>query len=332
MRYATPLHQMFLDSFESEKKLRHLSEEINQQIKNQLASLFAMTELKDFEQKKSLDELLWLSRALSYLNLGIRNDFKSTDFSVILLEKIDQIENELLDKQIKLKVEVDSKILTFADCFAISNAFEALLKGVHSSIGSAGNLNIKLEEREESINLWAFWDAERGGSSFSSLCFQVATAIFESHGGKLQENSLSPSTKTWELCLPIQSQKKDSSHLYFEKRRFPRVKVDLKAQVSWVGSSDVLSPGARSFGGLIPILSEGGALLVVSDPLPQELKKGAILSLNVFISSQTQFCVSEARLVDVQQESNDFRLGIEFLKLDNKAKKLLAALVMAHAS
>jgi hypothetical protein len=251
---------------------------------------------------------------------------------VILLEKIDQIESELLDKQVKLKVEVDSKILTLADCFAISNAIEALVKGIQLSIRSAGNLNLKLEEKEESIILWASWEAERGDSSFPSLCFQVAATIFESHGGKLKENPMSSSMKTWELSLPIKSQKKNSSNLYFEKRRFPRVKVDLKAQVSCVVSPDGRLPVPISFAGLIPILSEGGALLVVSAPLPQELKKGDVLSLNVFMSSHTQFCVSEARLVDVQQDSNDLRLGVEFLKLDNRAKKLLAALVMAHAS
>lgn len=332
MKPARPIQELFLDSFESEKKLRHFSEEINQQIKNHLAVLFVFFEKnhRSKEEIKSLNELLWLSRSLGYSSSGIRKNFKLTDVSSLFLEQMENTEAEFQDKQVKPSIEVESELSSFSDPVAISHAFQALLKGIYSSSISGGSLGLKLEQKGQGITILANWKTGGDVSPFSSLCFQLAIHIFEAHGGQLINSQISRLESVWELLLPCELHPTHKSPLYLEKRRFPRVCLDLEARVGLFSETrNSFETGGR---GRIEVISEGGALLIIAERALSKPKRGQDLTLQILIPAQSGFVVKKARVVDIQRDSEEFRLGLEFIECDGEAKKMLAALVKTHAS
>lgn len=323
MRQANQIQQMFLDSFEAEKRLRRLSETINHQIKDQLAILLVHS-AKDttfFEGTQPEKELLWLSRSLSFLNVGIRKDFKLTDISAICLQQLAEREPEFLDKKIKLNIEVESNSSLFADPFSIIHAFNSLFRGIQYSLVSSGHLNFKMEEKSNELILRASWNEIDSISTFASLCFETAEFIFESHGGALKVQHTSQPMALWELNLPLQKQSEKAPPFYLEKRRFPRVWVDLAAQV-----------GPDQHVGQIRVLSEGGALVELHAGATSKLEIGDSLSLKIAIPPRGLFELGKVRVADVKLRSEQLHLGVEFGQLDQNMKNLLAALVKVHAS
>lgn len=339
MKSSPAIQKLFSESFESEKKLRYFSQEINQQVRNQLAVILA--ESDDLRNRiaiqKSVKEILWLNRSLNYLSSGIKQDFKLTDFTQVCLNQIEKFESEMELKKIQLDIEVESSLSTFADSFAVTHAFESLFKGVLSCLGEEeGKLKLCLVSHPKSLQIQAYWSHSSGLlkplSNYSSLCFQVASFLFESHGGQVKNWQQSERKGIWELSLPVEKNtSKPSSNptaLYREKRRFLRVGVDLECEVSLLSP-----PGTAATFGQVRVVSEGGALIALKCDNLSHLGIGNSISLKIAIPTQDPLTLSEVKIVDIKRSTvEEIQIGLEFLKLDEKVKKILAALVQVHAS
>jgi len=334
MKSSPAIQKVFSESFESEKKLRYFSQEINRQVRNQLAFLLAESNdlLNRIAIQKSVEEILWLNRSLNYLTSGIKQDFKLTDFTQVCLNQIEKFESEMELKKIQLDIEVESSLSTYADSYAVAHAFESLFKGIFSCLGEEGKLKLCLVSHLQSLEIQAYWSHSscllKPLSAYSSLCFQVANFLLESHGGQVKNWQQSEKKGIWELSLPVEKNTSNPTALYREKRRFLRVGVDLDCEVS-----PLSPPGTAATFGQVRVVSEGGALIALKGDNLSHLGIGNSISLKISIPTQDPLTLSEVKIVDIKRSTvEEIQIGLEFLKLDEKVKKILAALVQVHAS
>lgn len=345
MKTPSVLQTLLTQSFESERSLRHFSSLASQELITLLAS--ALGDLENSEKssertKKTLERAIFLSRNLRYFSSGARADFALTDLSQLVFDCLQLRESEFQKKNISLEVRVESTVFALVDPLALEQAILNCLDfaSSHSTPGSQVGVNLQVINQGLQLSLALEGDAkdEAGeklplqhtalenleASKLGLLGLTVASVIAEAHSGVFQTLK-SPSEGTLLLFqVPIDARMNKQPHLFREKRRYQRVRVDF---------SGVLSSGTgQSFPGRVTVLSAGGCFVALSRDVVSRLSVGDSVSLEIQTDADHSLSIPTARVANTHPTGENSGVGLEFLELDLKAKNLLATLVKAHAS
>lgn len=345
MKTPSVLQTLLTQSFESERSLRHFSTLASQELISLLASALGDLEApgNSFEStKNSLERAIFLSRNLRYFSSGARADLSLTDLSQLVLDCVQLREHAFQKKNISLEVRVESSVFGLVDALAIEQAILNCLDFAfsQSEVGSqvAFNLQVVNQGLQFSVGLEGASKDGAGekhplqptaleqleASNLGLLGLTVASVIAEAHSGTFQCFKSKEEGTQLLLQLPFDARMNKQPHLFREKRRHQRVRVDF---------SGVLSSGTgQSFPGRVTVLSAGGCFVALSQDVVSKLSVGDSVSLSIQTDADHLLSIPLARVANTHPTGENSGVGLEFLELDLKSKNLLAALVKAHAS
>ena len=345
MKKLSTLHTILTQSFESERSLRHFSTLASQELITLLASALGDLENSEtsFEKtKSSLERAVFLSRNIRYFSSGVRADCSLTDLSQLVFDCIHLRENDFQKKNISLEVRVESSVFGLVDAVAVEQAVLNCLDfaSSQSEVGSQVGVNLQVENQglQLSFSLEGSSKEETGeglplqptafenlqASNLSVLGLTVASVIAEAHSGTFQCLKSPQEGTQLLLQLPFDARVNKQPHLFREKRRYQRVRVDFSGALS--------SESGQSFPGRVTVLSAGGCFVALGQEVVSQLKCGDSVSLSLQTDADHVLSIPLARVANTHPTGENSGVGLEFLELDLKAKNLLATLVKAHAS
>jgi len=343
MKNPSALHTLLTQSFEAERSLRQFASLASQELITLLVS--ASEDLNSETQldsaKSALERAIFLSRNLRYFSTGARSDFSLTDLSQLVFDCLHSKEKDFQKKNISLNVQVESTVFGLVDALAVEQALLNLFDFASNHATPNSELDLSLQVVSQGLQFTLTFEDAPNSDSSASLPFQpvaleniegqnlyrlglhVSSAIAKWHSGTFYcFKSLSEGTQ-FLIEFPFDS-RMNKPHLFREKRRFQRVKVDFPAEVQ-------LSGGNR-LKGKVTVLSTGGAFFASSHTGLEGIRTDEKLSLQIQTDTDHTLSISVARVANTQVSGENSGLGLEFIELDAKAKNLLAALVKAHAS
>jgi hypothetical protein len=346
MKNKSALQTLLTQSYESERSLRHFSYIASSELSTLLASALGELETADSKKeieaaKKATERALFITKNLRYFSINSRPTTELTDLTQLVLDAVSTVENELRNTNTQFNVQVEASVFAIVDPIAFEQALLNLLYYSAQEIGEGvegGIVHLQLQVLSNGIHINVSNETNEvdpiaelapmvveslGNDSMSVLGLQVARTILEAHSGKLAVfRSLSEGTHL--ICeIPFDS-RINKPHLHHEKRRFKRVSVSFKAEIT---TAEQVTFPCR-----ISILSLGGVFAAMSHESVARFRVENRIFLKIFTHSQTQIEIPLARIANTHPWGENSGVGIEFLSLDSKAKNLLAALLKAHAS
>ena len=354
MKNPSALQTLLTQAYESEKNLRHFNKLASQEMNTLLATLLGELEtakeapnkaewLQQIQAAEHVAHraLFWI-RNIHYFTSGISPQMELVDLSNLVFKVLEKLEGEYQRFQIEVEAKIEDSIFCLVDPYAIEQALLNLLAFPLQSGQSARKVNLSLRTFPSGIrlNFEVFTSAqdalvtqplqfrplalEHLTSEVAPLLgLQVCHSILEAHSGKFSCLQTSPEELEIMLELPLDA-RLNKPHLHQEKRRFPRVAVNLPGRL--------LSRTRSPLPVRVMVLSTGGAFVAASQEWVQSVQVEDRIALTILPETSSPIEITEARVANLRLQGEQSGLGLEFVQLNQKAKNLLAALVKAHAS
>ncbi len=283
----------------------------------------------------AVERALRLTKNLKYFAEQTALSIEPVDFSETVLEVSEWLENKLETRNINLKTVAESPMVIMIDEDALRHVLLNLLELACASqedgqialslkkIKSTIEVKIRYKEKEP-LEFYSETDAirlSRNHSFTDPISLMVCNTIIESHGGLInfkKENG----ERIITIELPFDGKNREVAK-YHPKRRFKRVKVDLPAQIELNGY-----PLVRT---TICTLSQGGAFMLFPPLKNHDYPKRDDLGKLVihYFDNQT-LGISKLRVSSSCEVGPLPGIGVEFLELSTKSKKIISSLVNGY--
>jgi len=342
--------------YNSEKHLRKFCTVTSHELSNVLGALageldFALTSNVSPEKKERAMEIALhaaeraqtLALNLRYFAVHTRLDMHTVDVSQLALDTLDIVEKELERKKIEFTVLVDAGTVAVLDSGAIQQVLLNLLNNAGFAMPEGGKLGLTLRQLPKTIELKIsdtgvgipgdkidhifepyFFAHDRGPAESLGLGLAVSKALVEAHGGELHVESTENEGTTFTVSLPF-----DPSiprpNPFAEKRKHRRVAASLPVVVGMDGAKETYRTELIT-------LSVGGCFILLPDGTARLPEANATLSLQIFHYGTQVLDIPKARVVNLCRVGLNSGMGVEFVDISPKAKKVLEALVKSHAS
>lgn len=341
----------------AEKNLRLFSDATAQELSTVLATVvgeleFALTATGPQKERSvgvainAAERALGLARNLRYFSLHTKLTSQVIDLSQVLLDSVELVEKELELAEIKIAVLAEASTYCRADAGAIQQIILNLLSHARKALPSGGKITLSLRQQQDQIEIKCSDNGPGMNDSelerafephpnsdpnagivpqASGLGLAVSKALIEAHGGNIALASRVGTGTVVTLHLPY-DQRLERPDNFSEERRFRRIHLNLPVQL-------LLSRGQATINSEISTLSIGGCFALISEPgsgpLP-ELNDSVSLRIKYF--GDEYIDVPKGRIASVCWAGNNSGIGIEFLELDSRSKRLLAAIVKSHST
>ncbi len=343
------------ESYNAEKHLRKFCTVTSHELSNVLGALvgeldFALTHNSPTIRQRAMEVALeaaaraqTLALNLRYFAVHTRLDVHTVDLSQLVLDTLDIVEKDLEKTGVKLSVLVDAGTFATADSGAVQQVVLNLLTNAGYAMPSGGKLSITLKQLPKSIELRItdtgegiaadkidhifepyFFAHDRGPAESLGLGLAVSKALVEAHGGELNVESTEEEGTTFTMCLPFDPGL-PRPNPFAEKRKHRRVNASLPVIVGMEGTRE-------TFRTELITLSIGGCFILLPDGASRLPEANALLSVQIFHYGNQVVDIPKARIVNLCRVGLNSGMGVEFLEVTPKAKKVLEALVKSHAS
>lgn len=292
------------------------------------------------------ERALGLARNLRYFSVHSNLHTQVADISQIVLDAVELVEKELELAGIKITVLAEASTYGLVDAGAIQQLLLNLLSNAHRAMPRGGQITLSLRQTGSAIELkcvdnghgipereleQVFEPTEGKGPELGNLPqvhhlgLSVSKALVDAHGGDIVLDSKVGRGTTITITLPFDPALSRPAP-FSEERRFRRIKLSLPVEL-------FLSKGQTQIKAELTTLSTGGCFMQILDavvsPLP-ELNDSASVRIHYFGNEILE--VNRCRIASVSWAGVHSGLGIEFLELDGRARKLLEAMVKSHSS
>lgn len=283
-----------------------------------------------------------LARNLAYFAVHPKLDIKSVDVSQLVMDTVEIVEKDLRNRHIKFNVLVEAARMINADPGALQQILLNLFRRASETMPQGGKLTISMRQVGTKVEIAcsdtgvgipaeridAVMNPERIYDLENTLQVQglelaVAKTLVERQGGEIKIQSTPGQGTTYTLVFPFDPQAARPSS-YTEHRRFRRVKTNLPVEVSFDGQNPYMSEiQTLSVKGCFVALLEADAV-----KLPPVDSTG---NLRIYYYQDQVLDVAKCRIANHTKNGGMTGVGIEFLELDSRARKLLEAIVKSHS-
>ncbi len=283
-----------------------------------------------------------LARNLSYFAVHPKLEIQATDLSQLIMDTIEMVEKDLRNRHIKFNVLVEAARTVEVDPPSVQQVLLNLFRRASETMPQGGNLTVgmrqhgsKLEislsdtgvgipqERLDALLTTELTD-RNGPLQVQDLELTVAKTLVERQGGTLKIQSIAGEGTTYKLLFPFDPQATRSGKNFTELRRFRRVHTNLAVEVSFDRQSPFLSE--------IQTLSTKGCFIAVMDTqstrLPPIESTG---SLRIHYYQDQVLDIAKCRIANHTRNGRTVGIGIEFIEVDSRSRKLLDAIVKSHS-
>lgn len=347
---STPGH-----GYNTEKHLRKFCTVTSHELSNVLGALvgeldFALTNDSPAQRQRAMEVALHaaeraqtLAINLRYFAVHTRLDLHTVDLSQLTLDTLDLVEKELERKGVELSVLVDAGTYAMVDAGAVQQVIMNLLNNAGFAMPDGGKLELTLRQLPKTIELKIsdtgvgipsekidhvfepYFFAHGGVQSESlGLGLAVSKALVEAHGGEITVESTEDVGTAFTVSLPFDSSIPRPTP-FGEKRKFRRVSASLPVIVGMEGSKE-------TFRTELITLSTGGCFVLLPDGALRMPEANANLSLQIFHYGNQVVEIPKARVANLCRVGLNSGMGVEFVEVSPKAKRVLEALVKSHAS
>jgi anti-sigma regulatory factor (Ser/Thr protein kinase) len=342
-------------TYQAEKHLRKFCNVTSQELGNVLGAIvgeldYALSHHDERTRESSMrislsaaERALNLARNLRYFAVHTRLDVQATDVAQILLDTVDMLEKDLESHGIQLSVLAEASAYATCDGAAIQQVILNLLSNSAHAMPQGGKLTLSLRRIRQSLEIRCtdtgvgiapehlervfepyFIAGSRAFTESMGLGLAVTKALVEAHGGEIAVESRVGGGTTFTLHLPCENEGPRPSP-FREKRRYRRVNVTLPVEITLEGQPTLRTElSILSVGGCFVRLPEGSQLSRVERNQPVKLR--------ILYYGDEHMDIPRARIASHCRVGMHSGAGIEFLEIDAKAQKLLAALVKSHSS
>jgi len=343
--------------YEAEKHLRLFCDSTSQELGTVLATIvgeldYALTTSNSTQKERSMmvavsaaERALSLARNLRYFSVHTRLNVQVVDLSQVLLDTVELVEKELELAQIKIAVLAEASTCAAADSGAIQQVLLNLLAQARRSLPKGGKITLSLrqvgqqieircqdtgpglseEELEHLFEPYAGTPEEVAGGRHPGLGLSVSKALVDAHGGDIQVQSRPGTGTTVTIHLPFDP-KGAKPAPFAEERRFRRISLTLPVTIFF-------SRGQSALKTELTTLSVGGCFTRISDPNASHLPElNETVSIQIHYFGEEVLEVGRGRIASVCWAGMHSGVGVEFVELSDRAKKLLAAIVKSHST
>lgn len=283
-----------------------------------------------------------LARSLRYFALHTRLAPEPADVSKIVLDTFDLFERELEARKIRAVMLASSPVFAEIDPTALVQIVSNLISNSACSMPDGGKLTLgvrvdegwvqvtctdtgrpytpkeieSLLESSPRLTTAHYPDSEELGLS-------LANALAESHGGKLVIESMKTGGNSFTVRLPHDRSVPVPTQ-YPHQRRFRRSHVSLAVDFSLNGEPPVRAE--------LTTLSEGGGFIALPDAYASEPPVvHAPIRLRIQYFWNLSIEIPKARIASLRWAGVNRGLGVEFMEVEPRVRKILAAIVKSHA-
>lgn len=340
--------------FEAEKHLRLFCDATSHELGTVLATIvgeldFALSSQQPAAKERSMmiavnaaERALSLARNLRYFSVHTRLDLAPQDLSQILLDTVELVEKELELAKIKIAVLAEAGTCGIVDAGAMQQVILNLLANARKNIPGGGTITISLRQVEHQAEIrcsdsgpgisereldtvFEPYAETENSDGFPNLGLAVCKALIESHGGDIQISSRVGIGTQVSLFLPFDPKLKRPRD-FSEERRFRRIKLSLPANLTLVHGQSTLKTELTT-------LSIGGCYTRITDTAAARLPElNETVSIQLFHFGGEVLEIARARVASVSWAGIHSGIGIEFMELDPRAKKILTAIVKSHSA
>jgi hypothetical protein len=333
------------DPFLAERDLRQFCFQAGQELGQLLGAIlgelnYALSTANPSVRDRSMaialsaaEKALHLSANLRYYSGPSGMDARPTDLAQLLLDTVELLESELQMRGIRLSALAETPASAALDAATLRHLLTNLILKMAESLVGGGDISLTLKRTEGVYELSLLGKPigvisqppmiiNNRGKGNSVSPYTIAKSLLEAQGGTLSTQHTPEGYPQVILSLPYDP--KVPVPESFENRRQNR-----RVRVQFTG--EVIFPGHPPLTMEVCILSEKGAYLVF--PRSSELRpikpnqKG---SMKIFYFDGQAVEVEEFRIASLDPKGPTAGVGVEFLKIDNRARAVLAALVRSH--
>ncbi len=273
-----------------------------------------------------------LARNLAYFAVHPQVDPRSTDVSQLLLDTVEMVEKDLRHRNIKLQVLIESARTMILDPGATQQILLNLFRRSSETMPQGGKITLSLRQNGNRMQI-ASSDTGVGipperlsdptSIEAQGLELAVAKMLVERQGGELQIESHPGDGTKYTLSFPY------DPHLnlpngFVEHRKFRRVKARLPVELSFNGKSPFTSE--------IRSLSIRGCFVSVGEGALGKLPQiDSTCTLRIYYYQDQVLDIAKCRIANHAPVDGTPGIGIEFVDMAARARKLLEAIVKSHA-
>lgn len=282
-----------------------------------------------------------LARNLSYFAVHPKLEMRPLDLSQLVMDTVEIVEKDLRNHHIKFNVLVEAARTVTVDPGAVQQVLLNLFRRASETMPQGGKLTVGMRQHGNKIELTCtdtgvgipqerldaiqLPDVSASGTPLQvqDLELAVAKTLVERQGGTIQIHSASGEGTTYTLIFPFDPQA-NRPQGFTEHRRFRRVKTNLPVEVSFDHQNPFLSE--------IQTLSTKGCFVAVVDS--EGTKLPAIDStgtLRIHYYQDQVLDIAKCRIANHTRNGTTVGVGIEFIEVDSRARKLLEAIVKSHS-
>lgn len=277
------------------------------------------------------EKALHLSANLRYYSGPSGMDPKPTDLAQLVLDTVELLEPELQMRSIRLSALSETPATAALDGATLRHMLTNLVLQTAETLTGGGEITLTLKRADavyelslmgKPIGVMAGTAPQLRNRPQSISPYTITRSLIEAQGGTLTTSHSPEGYSVITLSLPYDPKLPASPN--FENRRQNR-----RVRVQFTG--EVIFPGQPPLSMEVCILSERGAYLVF--PRSSELRplkpnqKG---SLKIFYFDGQAVEVEEFRIASLDPKGPTAGVGVEFIRIDNRATAVLTALVRSH--
>ncbi len=282
-----------------------------------------------------------LARNLAYFAVHPKLEMAAVDVSQLVMDTVEIVEKDLKNRHIKFNVLVEASRNVMVDRGALQQVLLNLFRRASETMPQGGKLTIGMRQHGNKVELSCADtgvgipqgrldailnpDIQAGNSPFlvQDLELAVAKTLVERQGGVLKVASSAGHGTTFTLLFPFDAEA-NRSKSFTEHRKFRRVKTSLPVEVSFANQNPFMSEiQTLSVQGCFVALLEGP-----NTKIPAVDSTG---SLRIYYYQDQVLDIAKYRIANHTKNGSLVGVGIEFIEIDSRAKKLLEAIVKSHS-
>jgi hypothetical protein len=283
-----------------------------------------------------------LARNLAYFAIHPKVSLSPIDVSQLLMDTVEMVEKDLKNRHIKFNVLVEASRMLVIDPGALQQVLLNLFRRASETMPQGGKLTVGMRQHGSKVEITCSDTGvgipqERVAAILTpdlqahadepfqvqDLELAVAKTLVEKQGGTLKITSAPGQGTTFAIHFPFDPVV-NGARGFTEHRKFRRVKTNLPVEVSFSNQSPFLSEiQTLSIQGCFVALLEGETA-----KLPPVDSTGA---LRIYYYQDQVLDIAKCRIANHTKNGGRAGVGIEFLEIDSRARKLLEAIVKSHS-
>ncbi len=278
------------------------------------------------------EKALHLSANLRYYSGPGGMDARPTDLAQLLLDTVELLEGELQQRGLRLTALTETPATAALDAATLRHLLTNLILKMAESLVGGGEISMTLRRTDAVYELSLIGRpigvmsqppmALNGRGPGPASPYTIARSLLEAQGGTLNTSHTPEGYPQVVLALPYDPKLKTPEN--FENRRQNR-----RVRVQFTG--EVIFPGHPPLAMEVCILSEKGAYLVFPKSAEfRPIKPNTKGSLKIFYFDGQAVEIEEFRIASLDPKGPTAGVGVEFLRIDTRARSVLSALVKSH--